>query len=145
MTNPIKVLIIEDEPLTIEAYKRAFNEISLDIENLKFDIDSVTDCYNALIKLKSSSLKCYDIVFLDMRLPPSKDNSILCGEDLGVQIRSAFKKVKIIVATSYNDAFRISSILKNVNPDGFLIKGDLSLSLLIEAIKTVVFNSTYYS
>ena len=146
MNKTIKVLLIEDEPLTIDAYKLALNKTASFYENLKFHIDSANNCDKALLKLKRTEAnECFDIVFLDMRIPPSKDGNVLCGEDLGIKIRNTYENIKIIVSTSYNDAFRISSILKSINPDGFLVKGDLSSTLLIESIKAVVSSATYYS
>ncbi|WP_308993680.1 response regulator [Mariniflexile litorale] len=146
MNKIIKVLLIEDEPLTIEAYQRALNETASFNESLEFDIDSASNCDNALLKLKGDKTNCgIDIVFLDMRIPSSKDGVILSGEDLGIKIKNTFKNIKIIVSTSYDDAFRISSILKSINPDGFLIKSDLSAALLLEAIKVVVSEPPYYS
>ena len=65
-----------------------------------------------------------DIVFLDIKLPPSKDGKILSGEDLGIKINQLLPDTKIIISTTFNDNYRIHNILENINPDGFLIKND---------------------
>ena len=52
---------------------------------------------------------------------------------------------KIIVATTFNDNYRIQVILKNVNPDGFLIKNDVNKEELVTSIKTVLEGTPYYS
>ena len=61
-------------------------------------------------------------MFLDISVPPSKDKKLLSGEDVGLMINRVFPSSKIIVSTTFNDNYRIQSILKNMNPDGFLIK-----------------------
>lgn len=146
MNKTIKVLIIEDEPLTINAYERALKETAFANKDLKFAITSANNSDKAMLRLKHAETNGgIDIVFLDMRIPQSKDGSVLSGEDLGIKIRNVFKNAKIIVSTSYSDAFRIFSILKSINPDGFLVKGDLSVPLLIEGIKKVITEPPYYS
>ena len=72
-----------------------------------------------------------DIVFLDISLPPSADGEYLSGEDLGIAIKKLLPKCKIVVATTFNDNYRIQAILKNVNPDGFLIKNDVNKDELV--------------
>ena len=87
----------------------------------------------------------FDIIFLDIKLPPSDDGKILSGEDIGVKINQLLPNSKIIISTTFNDNYRVQSILKSVNPDGFLIKNDVDTDELIEAIKTVIFDPPYYS
>ena len=45
----------------------------------------------------------------------------------------------------FNDNFRIHSILKNVNPDGFLVKSDVNSTELLKAFNKIVENPPYYS
>lgn len=146
MSKTIKVLIIEDEPLIIDIYEQALRDVASKNDLLTFNIQSATNCDHALIKIdKAQKNGGIDLVFLDVRVPKSLDNSILCGEDLGMKIKDIFKKAKILVSTSYDDAFRIFSIMRNIDPDGFLVKRDLTVPGLINAIKKVVFEPPYYS
>ena len=105
------------------------------------------NCDDALkiIKEISNKKKTLDIVFLDMKLPPSSDGKILCGEDLGLKINSLMSETKTIVSTTFNDNYRIHSIFKNINPDGFLIKNDITPEDLVTAIETIITDPPYYS
>jgi DNA-binding NarL/FixJ family response regulator len=85
------------------------------------------------------------IVFLDMKLPKSKDGKILSGEDLGLLIRKLLPNPRIIVSTTFNDNFRVHSILKNINPEGLLIKNDITPLELLETIRIIVEDPPYYS
>ncbi len=146
MTSTYRVLLIDDHPLITDVYRGAFRKISKTNAHLKFDIDIAHSCDTALDKINEASKNNpFDIVFLDMRLPASKDHKILGGEDLGVLIKKQFKSIKIIVSTSYDDSYMISCILKNVNPEAYVTKGDLTIQVLEDTIKTVILDPPYYS
>ncbi len=145
MKQRIKVLIVEDHPIFIDVYIRVLKQISENNKSYTFDIDSTNNCDSAMLKIKAESQSGgYDLIFLDIRLPETKSSVIKCGEDLGAKIRNDYD-AKIIVSTSYNDAYRVSSIFKSVNPDGFLVKNDLTNQILAEAITTVVLDPPFYS
>src|SRR5690606_3428961 len=77
--------------------------------------------------------------------PPSEDGKILSGEDLGIKIRSLWHETKIIVSTTYSDTFRIHTIIKNINPEGFLVKNDLEPAELVQAVKTVLNGKLFFT
>jgi DNA-binding NarL/FixJ family response regulator len=141
------VLIIDDHPLISDAYKAAFLSISKINTSIIFDIETANDCdsANLLIEEYSIKKKKLDIVFLDIKLPPSKFGEILSGEDLGIKINDLLPNTKIIVSTTLNDNYRIHSVFKNINPDGFLIKNDISSKELLETINVVLTDPPYYS
>lgn len=45
----------------------------------------------------------------------------------------------------YNESYRIHNILKTINPEGFLIKSDLTSSELANAFQNILENPPYYS
>ncbi|WP_346882346.1 response regulator [uncultured Algibacter sp.] len=146
MSQVIKVLIIEDHPIIIDSYTRTLNQISEANGTLTFDIESANTCDSAVEIIEKKQLNGgVDLIFLDIRLPSSKNGAIKCGEDLGLYIRETFNDVKIIISTSYNDAYRISTLFKSINPDGFLVKNDLTHKVLTEAINTVILEPPFYS
>ena len=146
MSTKYKVLIIDDHPIIADAYKSAFEFISSENSKVNFEISIATNCDEAIEKIKDAAKKSgIDIIFLDISLPPSTDGEYLSGEDLGIAIKKLLPKCKIVVATTFNDNYRIQAILKNVNPDGFLIKNDVNKDELVFAIKTLLDGSPYYS
>lgn len=146
-TKKYTALIIDDHPLISEAYKSAFNYIDQQDVDISFEVHVAHNCDTAyqLIKEHSNTSKKVDIIFLDMRLPASKDGQILSGEDLGLKINLLLPEAKIIVSTTFNDNYKVHSILKNINPDGFLVKNDITPQELITAIKEVLNDPPYYS
>lgn len=141
------VLIIDDHPLISEAYKSAFLFVQKKEDNISFKIDVCHDCdsANEFILNTANEHQELDIIFLDISLPPSQDGKILSGEDLGLKINELLPETKIIVSTTFNDNYRIHSIFKNINPDGFLIKNDITPKELVLAINEVILDPPYYS
>ena len=141
------VLIIDDHPLITEAYKTAFNFYSKQNEDVIFTIQTAMNCDSAfeLINEFCSKEKRLHIVFLDIKLPPSKNGKILSGEDLGIKIKKLLPDTKIVISTTVNDNYRIQSIFKSLDPDGFLIKNDITPKDLLETIETILFDPPYYS
>lgn len=146
MKRVYKVLLIDDHPIILEVYKMALMNAGLSIENAAFEIETAENSDIALQKIAiASESDGFDLIFLDIKLPPSSDGEILSGEDIGVEINQLLPNAKIIISTTFNDNYRVQNILKNVNPDGFLIKNDIDTEELVEAIKTVIFDPPYYS
>ncbi|WP_025742957.1 response regulator [Aquimarina pacifica] len=147
MEKKYTVLIIDDHPLISESYKSALHKLSSNKQDILFTIDVVHNCTDALEKITeaSSNQKEIDLILLDMKLPPAPDKKIISGEDLGLKIKTLLPSSKIIVSTTFNDNFRIHSIFKSINPDGFLIKNDITPSELVVAIETVIIDPPYYS
>lgn len=142
------VLIIDDHPIISDAYTSAFKHISAIDSKIAFNITVVStsdDAIQQINKALEPSSDAIDLVFLDISLPPSSDGTILSGEDLGVQIRQLMPNTQIIIATTYNDNYRIQCFLQSVKPDGLLIKNDINKEELITAIKTVLCNPPYFS
>ena len=147
LKKQFQVLIIDDHPLITEAYKSAFLYIENQDEGFSFYIDVCHDCDSGNQKIENFASHCdhHCIIFLDISLPPSRDGKILSGEDLGLRINSALPKAKVIVSTTFNDNYRVHSIFKNINPDGFLIKNDITPKELVHAINEVISDPPYYS
>ncbi len=141
------VLIIDDHPLICDAYINALNLVEKENPSLVFKITLAHNCDDAYKKIKESSSRIlkYQLIFLDIKLPPSKDRRILSGEDLALKINELLPEAKVIISTTYNDNYRIYSLLKNLNPDGLLIKNDITANELVNAITLVLESPPYYS
>ena len=141
----LKLLIVDDHPVIIEAYKNILATSDF-IDNYTFTIDTAINCDTAIGKINYSANSVhYDVLFLDIQLPPSSDGKMISGEDLAVYAKKKLPKAKIIVLTTFNDSHRINNILKIANPDALLIKDDLTSKELLLALKSIMNNFPYYS
>ena len=137
--------MIDDHSLILEGYKSKIQE-SFSDDELNFIIDTAQDCDEASVKIeKSVSSSNYDIVFLDINLPPSKDKKFLSGEDLGKEIKKNAPDTSLIVLTMYSENMRLINILKNLNPEGFLIKSDITPQEFLKAFNKVREGEVHYS
>lgn len=144
MTQSFNVLIVDDHPLIVKAYQSALRHLSKEKPEYNFEVSTANDCDTALSKIQEVSKSSLDLVFLDISLPPSKNDDFFSGEDLGIFLRETLPFTKIIIATTYTRNIRLNSILKSVNPDGFLIKSNITPETLTEAIETVIKDPPYY-
>ena len=145
MKKELKILMVDDHPVIIEAYKNILASTDFEDKYI-FTIDTAINCDTAISKINFSvNSGHYDVLFLDIQLPPSTDGTIISGEDLAVYGKKMLPEAKIIILTTFNDSHRINNILKTANPDALLIKDDLTSKELLIALKTIMNNFPYYS
>ncbi len=146
METAITILIIEDHQLIIDVYKNAITQVMKELENSHFSIEISKTCVSAYQKIKEAATsQDIDIVFLDIQVPKDIENNLMSGEDLGVAIRELLPEAKIIVITSLMSNLRLNNILKRINPDGLLIKNDITFEDLTTALRDVLNEKTFYS
>ena len=141
----IKILMVDDHPMIIEGYQNTLLATRKPNQNLDIDIANDCEMANTLILKSSNSTKPYDICFFDISLPASNDGLITSGEDLAKIARVYLPDAKVVILTMFNESFRVHNIIKEINPDGMLIKSDLTSSELAEAFQSILVNPPYYS
>lgn len=140
----IKILMVDDHPMIIEGYQNTLMATKNEDQVLLIDTAGNCDAANDLLQ-KAAKNKPYDICFFDISLPSSSDGQITSGEDLAKITRDIMPNTKIIILTMFNESFRIYNIIKEVSPDGFLIKSDLTSMELAEAFQHILKSPPYYS
>ena len=144
MIQDIRILMVDDHPIIIEGYQNTLIATKNENQNLIIDTANTCDAANLLLQ-KAAKDQPYDVCFFDISLPPSEDGSIMSGEDLAIVCRKILPEAKVIILTMFNESYRIHNIVKNINPDGFLIKSDLTSSELAEAFHHILIDPPYYS
>lgn len=145
MTEHIKILMIDDHPMIIEGYQNTLLFTKKESQELSIDIANNCDEAIAFMNKSVENNLPYDVLFVDISLPPSTDGSMQSGEDLAEHARSILPNAKIIILTMFNESFRIHNIIKTIDPEGFLIKSDLTSSELASAFQAVLNNPPFYS
>ncbi|MDG5490344.1 response regulator [Psychroserpens sp. SPM9] len=140
----IHILMVDDHPIIIEGYQNTLMATKKDNQTLVIDTANTCDAANLLMQ-KAAKEKPYDVCFFDISLPASSDGKITSGEDLAKISRDILPNAKVIILTMFNESYRIHSIVKEINPDGFLIKSDLTSSELAEAFQHILLDPPYYS
>ena len=140
----IHILMVDDHPIIIEGYQNTLMATKKDDQTLVIDTANTCDAANLLME-RAADERPYDVCFFDISLPPSSDGKITSGEDLAKIAKNILPNAKIIILTMFNESYRIHSIVKEINPDGFLIKSDLTSSELAEAFHHILIDPPYYS
>ena len=142
--DTLRILAIDDHEMTMLGYKFILENIV--IEDHEIIVDTVTSYNDGKKRIEESvNYFTYDIIFLDVQLYPPSENQPHSGEDLGILARKLVPESKIIFMSSFNDNHRINSILKSVNPEGYLVKTDIDPRSLEDAVKAVMCDQPYYS
>lgn len=145
MTERIKILMIDDHPMIIEGYQNTLLFTKKETQELEIDIaNNCDEAVRYMDKAVENELP-YNVLFVDISLPPSADGVMTSGEDLAVYARKTLPNAKIIILTMFNESYRIHNIIRNIDPEGFLIKSDLTSSELASAFQAVLNNPPFYS
>jgi DNA-binding NarL/FixJ family response regulator len=78
-------------------------------------------------------------------MPEYAEKGIYSGEDLAVLMKSEMPSCKVILLTMHDELLKINNIIKNINPNGLIIKNDLTFDELIFAFDKIINNESYYS
>ena len=143
MATPINILIVDDHPFIIEAYKNAIKGYNAKGE-YEFSITQAKDCktgYEAITEAPES----FGIAFFDLSMPVYEEKNIFSGEDLAQLIKKEMPDCKIILLTMHTELLKINTIIKNINPNGLVIKNDLTFDELLLAFDKILKDENYYS
>lgn len=144
MTDALNILIVEDHPMMVEAYISIINDT---VEDYKFNFIKAFDCESAFKRIEQNfkTKEQIDIALLDISLPPYEQEKILCGSDVAKLVRNKFPSCKIIIITGYHEALIISSIFKNIQPEGFLEKIDIDPTTFKEFFEVILNGESFIS
>jgi len=140
----VKLLLVDDHPIILDGYRNILNSFNQD--ELDLIIETASDCDEAYLKItKSKATLPYNIIFLDISLPPSEHYPIYSGEDLGLKVREFLPNCKLVILTMYTDNLRLFNIMKNLKPEGLLIKSDVTPKEFFTAFEKILAGDLYYS
>ncbi|WP_264553070.1 response regulator transcription factor [Flavobacterium sp. N2038] len=137
------ILIVDDHPFIIEGYKNAITRYNP--KEYDFVIAQAFDCRSAYDLLEDKDTLDFDIAFLDISMPAYEDKELFSGEDLAKLIMKKMPHCKIILLTMYTELLKIKTIIRTINPNGLVIKNDLTFDELLFAFDKVMKNEKYYS
>ncbi|WNM19564.1 response regulator [Flavobacterium capsici] len=142
MENPINVLIVDDHPFIIEAYKNALNKYSL--QGHEFIVTQANDCKSGyeLIIDKNNNFK---LAMFDVSMPEYAEKEIRSGMDLAKLMQNENPECKVMLLTMHVEMDRINTIIKEINPNSLLIKNDINFDELIFALDKTLKDEKYYS
>jgi DNA-binding NarL/FixJ family response regulator len=144
MSKIINILIVDDHPMTTDAY---INLISLSTKNIQFNFEKAIDCESAFkqIEMHSKTGVNIDVAIIDIGLPPFIYEKITSGTDIAKLIREKFTLCKIIILTMHHEALLLNEVFKAIKPEGFLSKNDIDFVTFPKIFYKVLNNNRYIS
>lgn len=142
MTNPINILIVDDHPFIIQAYKNALDKYSQ--QGFEFVVTQANNCKTGYESITEAKVP-FNVAFFDISMPEYAEKEIYSGEDLAALMKTEMPDCKIILLTMHTELLKINNIIKNINPSGLIIKNDLTFDELIFAFDKIINNESYYS
>jgi DNA-binding NarL/FixJ family response regulator len=144
MAIPIHILIVDDHPFIIEAYKNAIKGYNSK-GAYEFAITQAKDCKTGYEAITAPGIEPFGIAFFDLSMPIYEEKGIFSGEDLALLIKKEMPECKIILLTMHTELLKINTIIKNINPNGLVIKNDLTFDELLLAFDKILKEENYYS
>ena len=144
MSKILNILVVDDHPMTTDAY---INLIITSKQDLQFNFEKATDCQTAFKKVEQLSNIGHplDIAIIDIGLPPFVDEKISSGTDIAKLVREKFQSCKIIILTMHHEALLLNEIFRSINPEGFLSKNDIDFITFPEMFTSILNNKQYIS
>ncbi|NJM81012.1 MAG: response regulator transcription factor [Flavobacterium sp.] len=142
-SKTIHIFMVDDHPSMIEGYKSilSYNDLGYKIE-----VTSAFDCKSAYNRMmQSDDIYEFDMVFLDLSLPPYEEKNINSGQDLALIARKKYPFAKILMLTSHAEAFILYEIQSTIDPDGLLVKSDFTADEFLKAFEVIVNKEKYIS
>lgn len=134
-------VLIDDHPFILEGYG---NVIKQNYPQSK--IVKLASCKEVFDYFETNSQsKLTDIALIDFNIPAYEDKKIKNGIDAANMVRKIIPYCKIIMLTAHTEKIFILDIIKNVKPDGFFTKGELTPENLKNLIEKVLHHDKFYS
>ncbi len=140
----IRILTIDDHEMTTMGYKYILEGAEFEDFEVKVDIATTFDRGKERMEYAAKTMP-YDLILLDIQLFPPAAKEARTGEDLGVLAREISPESKVVFMSSFGDSYRINSIFKTVDPDGYMVKSEIDEKTLLSMVETVLKNPPYYT
>ena len=141
----LRILIVDDHPMTVAAYVNILNEVNFG--NRTRDFVLANNCEEAYAKINdhNNQNEAFDFALLDVSIPPFSSKNILDGVDVGKYLRKKMKNCKIVMQTMHSEALKVHSIVNQLQPEGFISKNDIDFESFPVICKRVLDGEYYVS
>ncbi len=144
MSDLVRILAVDDHEMIVLGYKYTLEASTF--ENYEVVVHTAPSFAAGKAEIESSAKRLpYDIIMLDIQMFPEDAKEERGGEDLGLLVKEISPTSKVVFLSSFSDSYRINNILKNVNPDGYMVKSEVDQKTLQTMVRTVLDNPPYYT
>ncbi|WP_413998095.1 response regulator [Flavobacterium sp. W1B] len=142
----MNILLVDDHPMTVQGYENALMKCGLEKVHLNFQkAYSCEEAYHSIMKASSASPSFFDLAIIDRGLPGYEEQSLSSGGDLALFIRKEMPGCKIIMVTAHTEIIIIYEISRKIQPEGLIIKNDITPDNIVEIVTDVMKGNKYQS
>ncbi len=142
MKKIIQLLMVDDHPFILQAYKNTLN--SFKKEEYEIVFTEANSGKSGFEVIENSSVT-YDVAFFDISIPTYLEKSVESGIDLAILLRKKMPNCKIFLLTMHSEKLKFKYFFDVVKPEGLVVKNDLTFEELLYAFEKVVNGGTYLS
>ncbi|MDR6968209.1 DNA-binding NarL/FixJ family response regulator [Flavobacterium arsenatis] len=129
----MNILIVDDHPMTVSGYIESLSLAKLLPQPLM--LYKAYTCEEAF--QKSREALSLELAIIDYGLPAYETENLHSGSDVAIMIRQQHPNCKIVMITAHTEILLVYGILKSVQPDGLLLKNEITpenLPLIVQQI-----------
>lgn len=137
MKTDFQILVVDNHHLFLQGVVGSLNQLGY------MNVETALTCDEAYKKLKA---QLFDVLLTDLSFDNNQTSPFIeGGEALIRAIKDEGIKVKTLVLSGHSETNRVYSVIKNLNPDGYLLKNSCETSEIGFAIQKIMNNEIYYS
>jgi len=142
MKQTVQLLMVDDHPFILQAYRNTLDRFKPDeYEVISTSADSGKTGYEAIV----NSPQNFDVALLDISIPGYADKNIESGLDLAQLLRERMPDCKVVLLTMHTEKMKFRYFSETIQPDGLVIKNDLTFEELLLAFEKILAGEKYYS
>lgn len=134
--------MVDDHPFILQAYRNTLDRFKPDeYEVISTSADSGKTGYEAVV---NSPIQ-FDVALLDISIPGYAEKNIESGLDLARLLRERMPNCKVVLLTMHTEKMKFRYFSETIQPDGLVIKNDLTFEELLLAFEKILAGEKYYS
>ena len=138
----LEILFIDDHPMIVQGYELTLQNWKRHKVNIHTQTN-LDDAYDYIIN--ENSLDKFDIIFFDISMSDSVKYNITNGVKLASMVKEKTSHPKLAFLTMIDDQILIDTIIKDINPDGILIKLEVGPKELKNSVIEILNTPPCYS
>lgn len=139
------ILLVDDHPITVEGYLIALSKNKGVSEIPLFETSgSCESAYQSINKAILAGMT-YGLAIIDLDLPGCIDPPLASGKELALLLRKKMPSTKIIIITAHTELIIVYDIWRTIQPEGFVIKSDLTPEGLSKIVDDILKGISYKS
>ena len=137
------IFIVDDHPLTIDAYKNLLKSELNDVQDFICALNG-NETINKLSTLHNNGLSLH-LAIIDYNIPADVNGIIKNGADVAKYIHQLFPDCKLVFLTMHNEPLIVQNLHLKFKPEGIISKNDIDFESFPIIIKDILGGKFYRS